>query len=452
MKRRQFLRLGAIAGTASVAGCTLQTSSDSEKSNGISIALEPELSGASFPTDMAFLPNGGSLVIERTGQVLVQSDGELLRQPILDLSDQMAQITGERGLVGIALHPDFADNGKLYLRYSGQLTGEYATEEWSHIAVLSEFEMRPDRSGIDPGSERRLLEVPEPGQVHNAGALAFGPEGYLHVALGDGQRTDLGDPSWSWWHEQGGAAQNTTDNLLGGILRIDVDDQSDGRPYGIPPDNPLVGENGRDEYFAWGLRNPYKISFDEGRLFVGDVGEQTRESVYLSEKGANHGWPIVEGSSCGPSTAVGHTVADNPANVFNPKVWQSVTNRVSPVKVCPTPEGTDRSFVHPIVEYRRSGSRSVTGGYVYRGEGIPELQGKYVFGDFVQPCPIFATERPDGGGKPWPIEELVVEDSENGRIDGAILSFARDRQGEVYVLTTGFEQGSGKVRRIVAAE
>jgi glucose/arabinose dehydrogenase len=448
MKRRQFLRLGAMAGTASLAGCTLETSSESERSDGVEIALESAVEGTTFPTDMSFLPNGDSLIIERTGQILLASDGQV-RQTVLDLTDQMAEVAGERGLVGMALHPDFADNGKLYVRYSGQLTGEYSEEEWSHIAVLSELQMTADRSGIDPDSERRILEVPEPGIVHNAGGLAFSPEGYLYVALGDGQRTDLGDTSWSWWHEQGGAAQNTTDNLLGGILRIDVDNPADGREYGIPSDNPLVGEAGRDEYYAWGLRNPYKISVDDGRLFIGDVGEQTRESVYLSEKGANHGWPIVEGSSCGPSTAVGHTISDNPANVFNPKVWQSVTNRVSPRKVCPTPKETDRSFVHPIIEYRRSGARSVTGGYVYRGDAIPELQGSYIFGDFVPPCPIFATEPAEDGDKPWPMTALVVPDSENGRPDGSIPPFARDQDGEVYVLTTGRGEGSGKIRKIV---
>jgi len=451
MKRRQFLRLGAIAGTAGLAGCTLQTSSESGISEGIQIAFETELEGATFPTAMVFLPNGDRLIIERSGQILQQSDGELRQEPVLDLSGQMAKVTNERGLVGIALHPEFADNGKLYVRYSGQLTDEYAEDEWSHIAVLSELRMDADRTGIDPDSERRLLEVPEPGPNHNAGSLAFGPEGYLHVALGDGQREDLGDETGTWWYEQGNRAQNTTDNLLGGILRIDVDNPADGKEYGIPPDNPLVGEAGRDEYFAWGLRNPYKISFDEGRLFVGDVGEQTRESVYISETGANHGWPVVEGSSCGPTAPVGHTIADNPANIFNPKLWQSVTNRVSPVKVCPTPAETDREFVHPIVEYRRPGSRSVTGGYVYRGEAIPELQGTYLFGDFIPPCPIFATEPRDDGGKPWPVRELVVADSENGRIDGSVLSFARDPAGEVYVLTTGGREGTGKVRRIVPA-
>jgi hypothetical protein len=200
------------------------------------------------------------------------------------------------------------------------------------------------------------------------------------------------------------------------------------------------------------LRNPYKISFDGDDLFVGDVGEQTRESVYLTERGANHGWPIVEGSSCGPTTAIGHTLSDNPLNLFNPKVWQSITNRVSPVKVCPTPGDTDSSFLGPLVEYRRSGSRAVTGGYVYRGEANPQLQGQYLFGDYTPPCPIFATDPSATSDTPQQITELVVTNTDSGRLNDALLSFARDPQGEVYVLTTGFSEGTGKIRRITAAE
>jgi glucose/arabinose dehydrogenase len=436
---------------ASLAGCTLGTGTDSPKNEGVKIRLEEVVTGATFPTGMEFLPNGDRLIIERTGQVLRHTDDGLAEGLFLDVSDQMAEIEGERGLVGIALHPDFAENGRFYLRYSGQLPESMSADEYSHVAVLSEFEANADRTGIVPDSQRRILEIPEPGPMHNAGAIAFGPEGYLYAALGDGQRTSFEDGK-SWWYDQGQAAQNVTDNLLGGILRINVDNAEGEREYGIPDDNPLVGEEGRDEYYAWGFRNPYKISFDGGRLFVGDVGEHTRESVYMAEKGANHGWPIKEGSSCAPSTSIGHTIADNPLNVFNPKTWQALTNRVSPVKVCATPKTSKGSIVDPIVEYQRTGSRAVTGGYVYRGEAIPELQGKYVFGDYMIPAPLFAVDPDDDGGKPYPITELVVDGTEGGRLNSAVLSFARDPDGEVYVLTTGYDQGTGMVRRIAAVD
>jgi glucose/arabinose dehydrogenase len=450
LSRRQFLATGIAAGAASVAGCTLGTSTESSRTEGPEIGLEAEVSGLTFPTGMAFLPNGDSLLIERTGQVLRQTGDGLADGVFLDVSDQMSEVADEKGLIGLAIHPDFSDNRRFYLRYSGALPESLSDEGLSHIAVLSEFQATEDLGGVVPDSQRRILEVPEPGSVHNAGAITFGPDGYLYVALGDGQRTSFGDEGTSWWHDQGQAAQNTTDNLLGGILRIDVDERAGERAYGVPPDNPLVGETGRDEYYAWGLRNPYRMSFDGEDLYVADVGEHIRESVYIIEKGANHGWPIVEGSSCAPSTSIGHAVADNPLNVFNPKTWQSLTNRISPVKVCPG--DTDGGLNDPIIEYNRSGSRAVTGGYVYRGEDVPALQGQYVFGDFAAPSPIFATERPDNGGKPWPMSELVVSGTESGRLSEALLALARDPQGEIYVLTSAFTQGSGRVRRIVAAE
>lgn len=451
MIRRQFLRLGAGACIASLAGCTLNTSSNSERDAGTTVALETTISGLTFPTGMVFLAEGESLIIERSGQVIRHTGDGLVETPFLDVSDRMAELSGERGLVGIALHPDFEENGRFYLRYSGQLPESLSAEEYSHVAVLSEFEATEDRTGVVSGSERRILEVPEPGVMHNAGAIAFGPDGYLYVALGDGQRTSFQEGG-SWWYDQGQAAQNVTDNLLGGILRIDVDDPADEREYGIPSDNPLVGEEGRDEYYAWGFRNPYRMSFDGEDLYVGDVGEHTRESVYIVEKGANHGWPILEGSSCAPSTSIGHAISENPLNVFNPKTWQALTNRVSPVKVCATPKGAKGSLHDPIVEYQRSGSRAVTGGYVYRGERFPGLQGKYIFGDYGVPAPLFAVDTETDGGTPSPITELTVEGTETGRLESTPLSFARDPDGEVYVLTTGFEEGTGLVRRIAPAE
>ncbi|MFC7072073.1 PQQ-dependent sugar dehydrogenase [Halovenus rubra] len=452
MNRRQFLSLGAGAGMAGLAGCTLGTATDSLKSDGLNVRLEDVVSGVSFPTGMVFLPNGDRLIIERTGQLLRHTDSGLAQGLFHDVSGQMAEVEGERGLVGIALHPNFEENSRFYLRYSGQLPESLSADEYSHVAVLAEYEANADRTGVVQESERRILTVPEPGPMHNAGSLTFGPEGYLYVALGDGQRTSFNEDGKSWWYDQGQAAQNVTDNLLGGIHRIDVDNPEDGKEYGIPDDNPLVGKEGRDEYYAWGFRNPYKMSIDDGRVFVGDVGEHTRESVYLVEKGANHGWPIVEGSSCAPSTSIGHTIADNPLNVFNPKTWQALTNRVSPVKVCATPKTSKGSIRDPIVEYQRTGSRAVTGGYVYRGEALPELQGKYVFGDYMVPAPLFAVDPAHDGKRPYPLEELTVENTESGRLNSAILSFARDPNDEMYVLTTGFEEGSGLIRRIAAAE
>jgi glucose/arabinose dehydrogenase len=445
MDRRQFLALGATAGLGAVAGCTFEQASESPGGRGPEIALETVVEDASFPVDMAFLPDGNRLVVQRSGQVMRHTDAGLESEPFLDLRDQMAEIKGERGLVGFALHPDFAENRRFYVRYSAPLR-ESMPADYSHTAALAEFRATADLTGVLADSERLVFEIPEPGENHNAGDLAFGPDGYLYAALGDGQRTNFAEENDLWWFDQGANAQNITDNRLGGILRLDIDTTTDDHAYGIPPDNPLVGERGRDEYFAWGLRNPYRISFDDGRLFVGDVGEHIRESVYLVERGENYGWPVVEGSSCPATTSIGHAVTENPLNVLNPKTWVAQTNRISPVKVCPTPDNTDGEFPEPLVEYNRPGARAVTGGYVYRGEAIPELQGKYIFGDFIAPIPLWALDNPGEGERPQQISELVVSGTDSGRIPkDSLLSFARDPQGELYVLL-----GSGRIDRLTS--
>jgi len=455
MRRRRFLALGATVGTAGLAGCAIEAATESERNQGPTVRLEPVVEGVTFPTAMAFLPNGDRLVSDRFGLVWRHTDDGLVEQPFLNLRDRIdLEPEGEKGLLGMALHPEFADTRRFYLRYSAP-PRDWMDGGVSHTAVLSEFEATADLTGVVPDSERIVLEIPEPGAQHNAGDLAFGPDGYLYASLGDGQRSDLGESpdggETFWWYEQGTAAQNTEDNLLGGVLRIDPDEQTGDRGYGIPPDNPLVGESGRDEYYAWGLRNPYRISFDGDDLYVGDVGEHTRESVYLVGAGDNCGWPILEGSSCSPPAPLGQSLADNPLNVFNPKTWQTQVNRISPYKLCPTSDGGARDFASPIVEYLRPGSRAVTGGFVYRGDRIPELQGQYVFGDFIPPAPLFTTQRPGDGGRPWPLRELVVDGTDSGRVSDLLISFARDPDGEVYVLSTQGGEGGGRVRRLAPA-
>ena len=415
-------------------------------SEGPAVALEPVIEGLTFPVDMIFLPDGSHLIAERFGLIMRHTDDGLAQRPFLDLREQMAELIGERGLLGLALHPNFESNRKLYVRYSAPLR-ESMPADYSHTAALVEYRVTDDMTGVRPDSKRTIFEIPEPGDKHNAGDITFGPDGYLYASLGDGQRTNL-QSERSWWYDQGQAAQNVEDNLLGGVLRLDVDNPEGDRGYGIPPDNPLVGEDGRNEYYAWGMRNPYRMSFDDGNLYVGDVGEHIRESVYLVEAGDNCGWPIIEGSSCSASTSIGHAVSDNPANAFNPKTWLAQTNRISPIKVCPpTNESTGR-FTDPIVEYQRSGSRSVTGGVVYRGEAIPELQGQYIFGDFIQPAPIFAVENPTEGQRPKPLQELQVSHTDHGRLNNLLLAFARDDAGEVYVISTQGGEGTGQVRRL----
>jgi len=445
VNRRQFLALGTAAGLAGLSGCTFSRAVESPQEAGTTVGLETVVEGLTFPTGMAFLPDGSRLVAERAGQLRRHTDDGLEETPFLALGDRLDGTEGEKGLVGMALHPEFETNRRLFVRYSAPTT----EPKLSHTAVLSEFRARADLTGVVPDSERRILEVSQPGPVHNAGALAFDESGHLYVALGDGQRTEIGEENGLWWYQQGGAAQDTEGNLRGGVLRIDVDNPEGDRLYGIPADNPLVGRDGRDEYYAWGLRNPYRISTDNGRLFIGDVGEHIRESVYLGEAGANYGWPMIEGSSCGASTSIGHTVSKNPLNALNPKTWVAQVNRISPVKICPGTETTAGDIQQPIAEYNRSGARAVTGGYVYRGDAIPELSGAYLFGDYIPQAPVFALREPDGDDRPWPVTELDVASTDHGRLNEFLVSFARDPEGEVYVLTAQSPaNGPGRVRRL----
>jgi glucose/arabinose dehydrogenase len=243
---------------------------------------------------------------------------------------------GERGLLGLAFHPNFQNNGFLYVNYTG---GEPLETR------ISRFSVRPaDPGQADPASELVLLTYLQPFANHNGGKIAFGPDGFLYISSGDGG--DGGDPQNNSQNRQ---------NLLGKLLRINVDATAGERPYGIPPDNPFVGntEGFREEIFAYGLRNVWKFSFDRanGQLWAADVGQSSREEINLITKGGNYGWRIMEGSIC-----------------YNPP------------QNCET-----AGLVLPVYEYAHSAGigRSITGGFVYRGNSLPALRGKYIYGDYI---------------------------------------------------------------------
>ena len=304
------------------------------------------------------------------------------------LAEVSVRTESEMGLLGLAFHPEFEKNGRLFLNYN-PADGEKRTvvAEW----VLSE----PDKGGRAT-ERRRVLEVAQPYPNHNAGQLAFGPDGYLYIGLGDG----------GWRADPEGHGQNRS-TLLGSILRIDVD--SEERPYAIPPDNPFVAlADVRKEIWAYGARNPWRYSFDpHGRLVVADVGQDSYEEIDLVSAGDNLGWNIREATHC-----------------FEPKTD------------CPT-----RDLVDPVHEYGRALGQSVTGGYVYTGEAIPELVGKYVFADFTS-------------GRMWSLElpgpHLASQDLVEARLLGQwsmlIATFGRDHAGELYVA----DYGGGGVYRLAA--
>lgn len=338
----------------------------------------------------------------------------------------------ERGLLGLAFHPDYGENGRFYLYYSAPLRAE-APSNFNHTSHISEFTVSEDDPNVvDPDSERIVLQVDEPQSWHNAGQIAFGPDGYLYIPLGDGG--GAADIGIGHTPEIGNGQDISV--LLGSILRIDVDGEE---PYGIPPDNPFVDEEeGRDEIYAYGFRNPYRVAFDAGgerQLFVSNVGESRWEEVHIVELGGNYGWNIKEGSHC-----------------FDP------TDVSASPEECPDTGARGEPLIDPIIEYRNASQpdgigRAVVGGRVYRGSALPEFQGRYIFGDWsatygATDGAIFVATPPEGGERPWPFEELEIATSENGRLGSYVLSFGHDADQEVYVLTSGTPGPSGSSGRV----
>jgi glucose/arabinose dehydrogenase len=351
--------------------------------------------------------SGRLFVADQTGVIWIIANGQRLEPPFLDLRGQVVELNAfydERGLLGLAFHPDFASNGRFYVSYSVPLRPGLSPEEWDHTTYISEFTVsEEDPSRADPGSERVILSMDKPGYNYEAGQLAFGPDGFLYIATGDSVR----DPAT----EAGRYAQDTS-SLLGKILRIDVNGIADtGQNYRIPTDNPFASGVGRPEIFAYGFRNPYRFSFDvaEGstRLFVADVGQATMEEVSLGEAGGNYGWPIREGTTC-----------------FNAGAWDQ------PLESCPTAGLSD-----PIIAYAHQGDLSaIIGGMVYRGRALPQLAGGYVFGDWGKgKGHLFIAHPPKIGKGLWDIAEIEIEGGQSEV--GQLLGIGQDGQAELYVLT-----------------
>lgn len=337
--------------------------------------LKPIVTGLEQPLFIVPSPDdtGRLFVIEQSGQIrVITNTGQLLREPFLDLKDKTGVTANERGLLGLAFHPDFAENGYFYINYTRLSGGN---------TVVSRYQVSAgDINRADPDSESVILEIDQPYGNHNGGMIAFGPDGYLYIGMGDGG--SAGDPLKS--------GQNPF-NLLGALLRIDVDN---GDPYTIPPDNPFAdSKGGLPEIWAIGLRNPWRFSFDMEThdLYIADVGQNQYEEVNFqpsdSNGGENYGWNIYEGT---------HLYSGNPFD----------------------------EAVFPVVEYSHNQGCSVTGGYVYRGEAIPALQGHYIYGDFCS-------------GTVWWLKQN--DDSEWGHgvlfdTDMQITSFGQDLNGEVYIV------------------
>jgi glucose/arabinose dehydrogenase len=380
-------------------------------------------------------------VVDQVGQIrILRPDGTLAPEPFLDISDRMVELRtdfDERGLLGLAFHPGYAKNGRFFVYYSAPLR-EGAPAGFNTTSTISEFRVsRSDPNRADPASERVLLEMDKPQFNHNAGTILFGPrDGYLYIAIGDGGGAhDIGLGHVEDWYPDnaGGNGQDLTQNLLGSILRIDVDR---GRPYGIPRDNPFVGKEGLDEIWAYGFRNPYRMSFDmRGRhdLLVGDAGQGSWEEVSIARRGGNFGWNVKEGTHCFD--------AENPP--------------VSPAE-CPSTDPEGDPLIDPVIEYQNIAQPGglgvvVVGGHVYRGRDLRGFQGRYIFGDwsrnFDEPdgTLFVATPRPRGL---WQLQELRVRNGTDGRLGRYVLGFGQDQRGEVYLLTTDNTAPAGTTGKV----
>ena len=356
------------------------------------VALEPFISGLEQPTAVVNARDGSGrlFVTQKTGLARIVQDGSVLDAPFLDLTDTVST-NSEQGLLGLAFHPDYAENGRFFVNYT---RGDGDT-------VIAEYAVSEDANSADPASERILLTIPQPYPNHNGGDLAFGPDGYLYTGMGDGGAG--GDPE--------GNGQDP-DTLLGAMLRIDVDN---GEPYSVPQDNPFASAEGAaPEVWAYGLRNPWRFSFDRetGDLWIADVGQNAFEEVNMqsadSAGGENYGWNITEGESC-----------------FNE------ANPTAPLESC-----DDENLVGPVLEYPHSEGRSVTGGYVYRGEAIPALKGFYVYGDFTSGT-VWGAAAQSGGYASTELAESGFN----------VVAFGEDEAGELYVADF-----SGAVYRIVSSD
>jgi glucose/arabinose dehydrogenase len=361
--------------------------------------------GFTSPVGMASPKDGTNriFVVEQGGKIKIIKNGALLPTPFLNISDRLDGLNiaySEKGLLGLAFHPDYKTNGRFFVYYSAP----FDNKNFDHKSVLAEFKVSAN-SDIAQTTGTTILEIPEPESNHNGGCLQFGKDGYLYIGVGDGG--GAGDK-----HGSMGNGQNLT-TLLGKILRIDVNGK---KPYEVPADNPFVNNtNAKPEIYAYGLRNPWRFSFDKvtGTLFCADVGQDEWEEVNIIEKGKNYGWRIMEATHC-----------------FNP------------AKNCNT-----SGLTLPIDEYSHETGISICGGYMYRGKMFPSLHGNYFFSDWSGKM-FYLKKQTDAS---WQRGEVIADDNKTNDMGAKINSMGEDENGEVYIITQhlmGPKSPSGAVYRI----
>jgi glucose/arabinose dehydrogenase len=391
---------GAVAPTATrLAEANGESASASPASAPVSADFDPSHIWISLPlsaggfTNPVLVTNAGDssgrlFVVEQGGRIRIIKNGSVLATPFLDIHNGIST-GGEQGLLGLAFHPNYKTNHKLYVNFTNR-NGDTA---------ISEYRVTTNPDRVSTATGRRIITIDQPYSNHNGGNLAFGPDGYLYIGMGDGG--SAGDP--------GNRAQNVN-SLLGKILRINVNGTSGSRQYRIPSSNPYVGRTGRDEIWARGLRNPWRWSFDRatGNLWIGDVGQARYEEIDRSTKGTrgagwgvNYGWHVMEGQRC-----------------YIPSSGCSTSGKTL-----------------PLLEYTHDYGCSVTGGFVYRGNAYPMLRGGYFFADYCS-------------GRIWTVSAGARSPATRTFLLHAnmnISSFGESQSGELYLV----DHAGGGVYRVV---
>jgi glucose/arabinose dehydrogenase len=450
MRSQRLRLLIVLCATIAVVGGAVPA--HAEIPTGPVVGLRLVADGLTSPVTLASASDGSGrlFIVDQIGLIRVlMPDGTLAPEPFLDLRSRIVPLMpgfDERGLLGLAFHPRYASNGRFFVFYSAPLRPG-APAGFNTTSTIAEFRVsaaNPNRA--DPGSERILLQVDKPQFNHNAGTLLFGPDdGYLYISVGDGGGADdvgLGHVEDWYAANEGGNGQDIQHNLLGDILRIDVDA---GSPYRVPADNPFTATpgcaDGCDETWAYGFRNPYRMSFDlagSHDLFVGDAGQELWEEVSIAVKGGNFGWNVKEGTHC-----------------------FSTANPDESPPACPSSVGAGHPragdpLIDPVIEYANHHQpdglgATVIGGHVYRGTDLPQFSGRYVFGDWSREF-----EEPDGSlfvAKSrkqglWMMQQLQITTSPTGRLGHYVLGFGQDPAGEMYVLTTDQTGPSGTTGQV----
>jgi glucose/arabinose dehydrogenase len=400
------------------------------------LGLSPIAEGFRSPVGMT-VPHDGSgriFIVDQVGQIrIIDSSGTLLPEPFLDVSDKLVDLGAfgpgtfdERGLLSMAFHPDFQMNRRFFVFYTVPLE-ESDPEALNSRSRISEFlvsEDNPDRA--DPETEIVLLEFAKPQFNHNGGQLAFGPNGFLYISVGDGGGANDNEEG----HAPGLGNGQDTSNLFGTILRYNADTPGE---LTVPESNPFTDDPEiLDEIYAYGLRNPWRFSFDmagEQRLFCGDAGQDLYEEVNIITAGGNYGWNIKEASQCFDP--------DEPSN---------------PPNQCADVGARGETLINPVIEYSHTMiGLVVIGGVVYRGTDLPELAGQYIFADWsssfaIPDGTIFVAEENEGGT--WQFTEAGIEGQLTGRLNRFVLGFGQDTDGEVYVLTSNISTPTGNTGRV----